>query len=353
MAFFKSKTNNGLFAKNFKIITIFWSFSFFILQPVLANDSQQKVLFVSSYHPGFPTFFQQVNGLKDAFLDKKILLDVEFMDTKRFPAKTNRDTFRKVLSQKLEKLTAYDVIVVGDDNAFSFALKEQSGLFQNLPIVFLGVNNVELANRQNENPNITGVVEAVSMIETLQLMRKLNPNSKNIIALVDGTPSGQNDLKAFYRSKQLFEDVAFLHLSLADLSWKELETKLNDIGHESSVLLLSAYNDKNDISLPFRDSLALIKKNLSIPLYHLWYHGIGDGVLGGKVISHYEQGKTAGNIVVEILTGKPVHEIKVVSESPNRHVFDFKELKLQNISKALLPKGSIILNEPYTRLSSF
>ena len=34
---------------------------------------------------------------------------------------------------------------------------------------------------------------------------------------------------------------------------------------------------------------------MNIPIFHLGYHGIGQGVLGGKVISHYKQAKSMWN----------------------------------------------------------
>jgi hypothetical protein len=88
---------------------------------LLALESPpKKVLFLSSYHPGFPTFFQQVEGIKSAFEGKSILLDIEFMDSKRFPDTENLDSFYRALSTKLSRLEPYDIIVTGDDNALSF-----------------------------------------------------------------------------------------------------------------------------------------------------------------------------------------------------------------------------------------
>ncbi len=78
------------FMKNFykKTAVLLFVFIFFIAGAVIGKE-RHSVLYISSYHPGFPTFFQQVDGLKSLFDGKEIILDIEFMDTKRFPGKIN------------------------------------------------------------------------------------------------------------------------------------------------------------------------------------------------------------------------------------------------------------------------
>ena len=130
----------------------------FFLYSSLWAAEPRKVLFIGSYHPGFPTFFQQVEGIKSVFSERSILLDVEFMDSKRFPDHENIDNFYRSLSYKLSKNRPYDAVITGDDNALLFAIRHQQELFKGLPIVFMGVNNVGKAFEQNANPFITGVV---------------------------------------------------------------------------------------------------------------------------------------------------------------------------------------------------
>ncbi|MCP4112125.1 MAG: hypothetical protein GY749_42455 [Desulfobacteraceae bacterium] len=50
-------------------------------------------------------------------------------------------------------------------------VKYQEELFAGLPIIFSGVNNIDTALEQNANPKVTEVVEAVSMLDTLRLIK--------------------------------------------------------------------------------------------------------------------------------------------------------------------------------------
>jgi two-component system cell cycle sensor histidine kinase/response regulator CckA len=247
------------------ILSFILLFYFFYSPQVIAVESK-RVLFISSYHPSFPTFSQQVEGLGKTFSDKGVFFDVEFMDTKRFPQNSNWNSFRSELTRKMQGLPEYDLFIFGDDNALKFALEEQDNLFNDKPLVFFGVNNVKLAKEQDQNPQITGVVEAVSMEDTLLLMVRIQAEASNIIAIVDGTPSGQNDLKTFYQKSNKFDSIKFSEISLDSLSWEDFGEALGNIDKKEAVILLSAYQDKNGRQFHLTKALMLLRK-----IYHLQY----------------------------------------------------------------------------------
>ncbi|MBW2186681.1 MAG: PocR ligand-binding domain-containing protein [Deltaproteobacteria bacterium] len=184
------------------------------------------------------------------------------------------------------------------------------------------------------------------MQKTLEVMIKLHPDVENIVAIVDDLPSGQGDLKTFFDHAEQFSPVLLSALSLSDYTFEELTNRLQHLDRKDVVLLLSAYQDKAGKTLLFHDSLKLIKKDLTRPLYHLWYHGMGQGVIGGKLISHHQQGETAAKIVLEIFAGRDVDGVHVKNESPNHYIFDYLEMQRFGIKRSLLPPDSQILNEP-------
>ncbi|MCG3212393.1 MAG: Sensor histidine kinase RcsC [Anaerolineae bacterium] len=314
-------------------------------RPVLASH-KSRVLLISSYHPAFPTFFEQINGIKSVLNPKEVELDIEFMDSKRFYYQANIDNFYTSLKYKLSQLPPYDAILVSDDNALMFTLEHQAELFPQIPIVFLGVNNVALALEQNNNPFVTGIIERVSMQDTIQLMLDLPPHPTKIYAIVDDTPSGQGDLQTFTKTTQAYADVSFNVISLTDYTFSELAQRLQKINDDSAVLLLSAYRDRLGTDEDFDDSLQLITANLKVPLYHLWYHGMGDGILGGKIISHYEQGRQAAQIVRDVLTDHRIDVLPVLTDSPNLYAFDYRQMARFGITEADIPAGSLVFNRP-------
>jgi len=333
-------------------LLIVWVLTFSLLWPnrndTFAGSEPARVLLISSYHPGFPTFFQQVHGIKSVFTEKEILLDVEFMDKKRFSDAKNEALFLELLSYKLNSTKPYNAIMAADDDALLFLLKHKANLFLAQPAVFLGVNNIARARELNGSKGITGVIEAVSMKETVQMMLTLLPKTKTVLALVDTTPSSVGDLSTFQTLSAEFPQVTFAELSLGDHSYAEFADALQNIGSETAVLLLSAYVDKEGNRMLFGDSLRLILDNLHQPLFHLWYHGMGEGMVGGKVISHEQQGKTAAELVLRILSGEPAESIKIIDKSPNLTIVDYRVMSKHGIEKIKLANDSIILNKPFS-----
>lgn len=324
-----------------------------ILYGVALGSEPARVLHISSYHPGFSTFFRQVQGVKKAFAGREILLDVEFMDSKRFSDRENEEFFLQLLSYKIKRTKPYDVIMTADDNALLFILKYKADLFPSQPVVFFGVNNIDTARAQNSRKDITGVVEAVSMEETINMMISLLPGRKKVVVLVDTTTSGQADLVKFRKVALRFPELHFTELSLGEYSFTEFGGELQNIGDDTAVLLLSAYVDKLGNRLLFQDSLKLILDHLDQPLFHLWYHGIGDGVLGGKVVSHEEQGRAAGEIVVRVLDGESIEKIPVVESSPNKNIVDYRVLQKFGLKKNNLPADITLFNKPFSFYSHY
>lgn len=147
-----------------------------ILSPLHSQEEPLKrILFIASYHPAFPSFHDQVAGAQSAFAEDNVDIDIEFIDSKRIPPEKAFSQFKNNLLLKKEYLPPYDGIITTDDNALHFVLDHQEELFPGLPIAFCGVNNRRLALEQNNNPSVTGVVEAVSLEETLQEMRQIFP----------------------------------------------------------------------------------------------------------------------------------------------------------------------------------
>ena len=297
----------------------------------------KNVLFISSYHPGFPTFYQQLDGIRAVFDPFGIHLDIEFMDSKRFDPSEIEPLFHKSITYKLSRLQPYDLILVGDDNALHYALDHQHDLIKDVPVVFLGVDNRQLALRQNKNPRVTGVVESVSMGETLELVTQLQPNVRRIVVISDGTVSAHDYLSGFYAEAWRFPSVGFSHFSLNQLSFDELAEKLRLLDPGDAVILVSAFMDRTGKRVSFDTGLNLILDSSNAPLYHLWYKGMGKGIIGGKLTSHYEQGRVAAEMAVKVLHGTPVGSIPVVAQSPSHFLVDPKAMEAKGLSLSRIP----------------
>lgn len=324
-----------------------------------AAGERHRVLFISSYHPAFPSFDQQVRGLRlglknSGYDPTRVLMDIEFIDSKRFSKAKQIPIFRANLAKKMQALPRYDAVIVGDDNAFSFALEEQDSLFRDIPIVFLAVNNVTRAIAQNNNPGVTGVIEKTSGKQTLALIDRLYPEAENIYLIHEEvTPTGKANSA---RARQSIRDLGLknvVFISTSKLSYAELWQRLALLPADSPLMLSGAYRDRDGKRLDYLQLLAEVKKVYLGPIFSSQKHGIRHGILGGHVVSHVEQGKHAGTFAAAILSGAPVSKLKVKDQSPNIFMFDHNELTRLGIDPASIPANATIVNSPAEGLRSY
>lgn len=99
------------------------------------------------------------------------------------------------LSYKLSNKSSYDLILAFDDNAVAFVAEHRKDLFEGIPIMFGGLNNLEFAREVTQSPQITGVMEDISFQKTLDVILQLQPNATKIYLIVDNVISGQADLE--------------------------------------------------------------------------------------------------------------------------------------------------------------
>ncbi|UGA57506.1 ABC transporter substrate binding protein [Vibrio sp. VB16] len=315
------------------------------ISKVHASEAIKKhLLLIYSYHPTFATTDKVLEGLRTGLGDLDVNIDVEFMDSKSTNNDISQKNFYTSLKYKLSTKIEYDAVVVSDDNALLFALKHQQELFLNMPIVFLGINDVDVAKAQNENPFVTGVVEAVSISENIEAILNMLPSHKKIAVVSDGTTSGKADMNNWKKLKNDYPDISWIPLSLSNLTWQEYKTELNNLNPNTCVLLLlSAYRDTEKVSMSFKESLYFSIENTTVPIVHPYVHGLGDGVLGGVVISHTQQAYEAGLMVRKYFRGVKIQDIPVLENSPNIPMFDERQLLKYDIEPSRLPNNTTIL----------
>ncbi len=310
-----------------------------------AEPVQSRVLFIASYHPGFPTFFDQVDGLTSVLKSPAIKLDIEFMDAKRFDSPQLENIFYLNLKRKLELLPPYDLIITGDDAATHFAVDHHQDLFAHTPVVFFGVNDLAFARSLNSLSYITGVAERAAYRETVALINNLYPGG-TIYLIDDNNLSARLDMERFDQEMQTLGFTRYQQLRLDKLSFEELIQQVRKLRAPATILLVSMYHDKTGTNLDFEHSLMVLHQAVQVPIFHLWPHGLGQGVLGGKLLSQKVQASAAALIGLRILQGADPRTIAVVMESPSRYMFDFHELQQFAINPAQLPASSEFINAP-------
>jgi PAS domain S-box-containing protein len=335
-----------------KCIT-FLVFLFFIVIiavfPLFSSSAQiphvKNVLVLNSYHPGYGWSDDIIKGIESVLgkLGDNIDIYIEYMDTKM----TSDDThFQNLFRLYLHKYSNsfFDVIIGSDNNAFDFLLEHRSMLFPGVPLVFCGVNDFK-DSMLTGHKYVTGVVEEADFKGTIDIALKLHPETRNVYVISDQTRSGRTNTE---KLRRIIPDYkGSLHFTILDnLKTEELKETLKNAPIDSIVLFFSFARDRAGNFFSTKEQSLMVTSNPHIPVYTCWDHRIQYGVVGGKVISGYYQGKTAGEMALRILNGEKAEDIPIMKESSNRYIFNYKQLQHFHIKLSALPDDSIILNRP-------
>lgn len=309
-------------------------------------DNTKRILFISSYHAGFDTLPAQVSGLREILTQEGILLDIDYMDTNRNDTAINYNNYYQFLKYRLMNEPPYDVVLVGDDNGLQFLMDNREALFPDTPIVFFCVNDKTRASKANDLPRVTGIVEGISVTKNIELAQSLFPEAKTFYGIVDNTKTGKGDAAMFLEAGKTFSNLEFKLLNASEYSSEDFKLALEAIPKTSPVFYMSYFEDKDKNTYTIKEAVDIIGHHVKAPVFRMSIGGVGQGLLGGNMVSYEEQGRLAATMALNIIDGSDPNDIAMISESPNKYVFDYKVMKQFNVSKNDLPKGSIILNEP-------
>ncbi len=341
----RDKNKRTLMAFVFILVSVI-GLNCFTLTYAATEKPAYKVLFISSYHAGFDTLPAQIEGMKRVFDEANISLDIDYMDTKRVDTEENYDNYFKFLKFRLDQDLKYDVILVGDDNGLQFLMDHRENLVPDIPIVFFCINDLERATLANNMSNVTGIVEGISLKANLDLAVKLFPNAKKIYGIVDNSPTGKGDASSFMLAADSYSDYQFELLNASNYTLESFKQKLASLNASDIVFYMSYFEDSTGNNYDIDEATAIISETVKAPVFRMSIGGVGNGLLGGNMVSYEEQGRLAANMAVSIIKGENPNDIHMIQESPNKVIFDYEIMTRYGLKIDDLPKGSIILNKP-------
>ncbi len=313
------------------------------------STADRRVLFISSYSYAWETVPQQISGIQEAFGDE-VTVDYKFMDTKNMLSQESADLFYQSMKQYLLEVQPYDGIILGDDAAFQFALEHQEELFFGIPIVFEGVNNVELATEKSKEPLITGVVESLSYDNTLRLATELYPGAGKIVAILDDSITGESERIEFYSHEKDFPQLDFSEINASHYSREELADKVAALDTDTILLYIMCSTDAEGHAYTSEEAVNLISSNAEIPTFSILSIGMGYGILGGEMVSHKQMGFLAAEMLKQYFSGTDLVEIQLALDSPRQFTFDEKVMRRFGLKASQMPKDSEIVNHEETLL---
>ena len=319
------------------------------------DDEVSRVLFINSYDRGYSWSNDIERGLVERFknANRKIELSVEYLDGRRFPGTDRNDLMTATMAAKYAGYR-HDVVVVSDNFAFDFAIQYRQRLFPDLPIVFCGFNNFRPEVLKGIR-NITGVNEEVDFAETVGLALQVQPAVRNLAFIISTGDASNKRMTEVVETSLMPKLRQRYHLiELKDASMAEISACLGALPEDSAVFLIGMTRDLVAGRRPTQiENGRMIVAVSPVPVYSFWDFELGTGILGGHIITGLDQGRTAADMVLRILSGTPADAIPVMMRTPARSIFDFNVMKKFGIKMDDLPEGSSFINRPVSLWESY
>lgn len=272
------------------------------------QPAAKKVFAVFSYHPEFSWDIDENKGIDYVFAGHNIELERFYMDTKR---KTSPEWKQAMADKAIARITAFqpDVLMVFDDNACEWVAKHYAG--STLPVVFAGMN-FEPAHYGFPTANITGVVEHIPLKDMIDLVSELVPAVRKVAFISDNSPTSSG------ADEQLLSlDLSVeIHEVVATNDFNEWKVKITAWQDQVDAIGLFTYNTikdaKGTVSTPPAKVMQWTIENSKLPEFASFDFAVKDGALCSAYKPGIQQGRTAAELVLKILTGASPADLKII-----------------------------------------
>ena len=292
------------------------------LPATAADYTGKKVLFIDSYHEGYPWSDGITKGVRETLKGSGVTLEIIRMDTKR----NTDEEFKKNAAAKAKGFIDSfkpDVVIAADDNASKYVIVPYFKN-SNIPFVFCGLN-WDASNYGFPVSNVTGMVE-VALIQ--QVIDNLKEYAKgNRVGYLTSDVMTEHK-EAEYYSKLLNVNFAAERYVKNLEEWKQAYV---EIQNQVDLLIVgnnSGLNDWNEA-----EAAAWATANAKIPTGTTYDWMMPYSMLGLTKLAD-EQGIWSATAALKILDGTPPSQIPVTK---NQRADKFVNVKIAS-------KAGIVFN---------
>ncbi len=318
--------------------------------PAVAAAPPSSVLILNSYDQGYSWTDGEVAGIRSGLDDASgVQLSVEYLDWRRFPSQQNLDQVEKLLRTRYG-VSRPDVLVVTDNPALDFALDYRSSLFAGVPIVFCGIDDYQTSLLRGAK-DVTGVAEEIDPAGTLRLALRLHAHANNVYVITDFTEAGLAVRQTIQSVVPEFKDRATFTFS-PDATVAEVMDAVAKLPSGTIILAAPFIHDRDGVFIDMPEFTAELARHTSLPIYGMYEHCLGQGIVGGVLTSAQLEGTQAGELATRILAGEPASSIPVITQRSTLVAFDWNRLEAFGIPVSSLPVGATVINRPVTILDT-
>ncbi len=315
------------------------------LQPLLAQQHRlvRRVLvfndFGSISSPGIATLDHAIAaGLANS--PYQIELYNENLEATLFPDQASQHRFREWYIRKYADRKP-DVIITVGPASLRFMIESHERSFQNIPVIFCGTTE-EMTDQLKPDFHFTGVWGVAQPEKTLIAALHLQPETKHVV-VVGGTGAFDRVLEALTKESLRKYESQFAFTYLTDLDMPALLERLRRLPSKTIVYHTSMMEDAAGTHfIDATQAVPMVANAANAPVFVLDDVDVGEGTVGGYVVSWAADGQVAAGMAVRILDGAKPQEVPVVKNN-SVYLFDWRALRRWGFKESDLPPGSTLL----------
>lgn len=321
------------------------SLLFLVVATNVSAAPKKRVLVVHSYHQSQQGHVvEMTEGIEEALSGLGIQVKYYHMDTKR---KTSEEWKREAGAQAKAIVTNFEpeLVITMDDNAQKYFAKDYAAIPGAPVFVFSGVNK-DPKIYGFPAKNVTGVLERPNIIESLEFLKKIVPDAKNILMLSDKSPTTDGFIEYAKSLVMPLNVVAYEQVETFE-QWRAIAEKYKDKVDAIGLYVIRtiARYEGMPEKVPETELVAYINKHTKLPTVGFFDSSAQAGILCGISVSMKEQGYAAGELARGILAGNSPDSFAVKPTSKGRIQLNLNTAEYLNINlkHSLIKRADILV----------
>jgi signal transduction histidine kinase len=233
----------------------------------------------------------------------------------------------------------FDLVITIGGIAASFVQQYREQLFPATPTLIAGVDRrfVEHATfTDNETTVATQHDPALMIDEILRLL----PETRSVMVIIGTSQVEQFWLQQMKREFRRFGDR--LQFSWTnELSFDAIKERSRTMPPRSAIFFAVLSVDGKGEPQVDGDTLKSLHAVANAPLFGLY--GMGDGIVGGPLLSTSELSRMTAQVALRVLAGEPPSRIKTPVQRTGSPIYDARELRRWDIDERRLPSASVVV----------
>jgi PAS domain S-box-containing protein len=269
----------------------------------------------------------------------------ENLETILFPDEASQQEFREWYIHKYRDRKP-DLIIAEGPPSIKLVVDMRKRFFPDVPIAFCCGFDSEAGNPKLDS-HFTGAWMVPEPVKTLEVALRLQPGTQQVV-VVGGVSSTDRPVEAMIRTalRNYEADLDFTYLT--DLDLPTLLKRLKRLPSHTVVLYTSMSQDAAGTTfIDATQVLPILASTANAPVFTMADSYVGQGPVGGYMVSYQIQGQIAGEIAARILKGEKPQDIPIVKDT-GAYMFDWRALQRWGFKEKDLPPGSIVLNRQPT-----